>query len=135
MTCFSSRYLSSFNGGHIQCSQGTSALQLFRHRRRIPHLPQIGRGSCREVRSKGCNPFENRESGSRFKYEKGNRLLKEQPDSDSGPPLSRAAKFSSGTVFKKIEIADQGTWDLSSDDNQKQIWKMKSPATEIARSP
>ena len=90
---------------------------------------------AQEVRSKGCNPFENRESGSRFKYEKGNRLLKEQPDNDSGPPLSRAAKFSSGTVFKKIEIADQGTWDLSLDDNQKQIWKMKSPATETPRSP
>ena len=41
---------------------------------------------AQEVRSKGCNPFENREPGSRFKYEKGNRLLKEQPDNDSGPP-------------------------------------------------
>jgi hypothetical protein len=85
-----------------------------------------------KIRSKSCNPVENRKASPRFEHKKSDGLLNKQSDNDSGPANSAIYKYQ---YILESDEADQGTCDLLLDDNQIQNWKTKSPVTEIARSP
>ena len=92
---------------------------------------RAGEGLREEVGREERDPLEDAEAGAGLEDEQRDGLLNEQTHDDSRPTCTNVSTQSRSIASG----SDQGTWERRVEVAQKQNWKMKRPATEIARSP